>query len=115
ATGGAINLLPRRPKLRERGGEVFAEYGNRNNQQFTGSYNESLGEREAIRVAGQRVSHSSYMKDGTDDQDDWAGRFALRFDASDALTLRVGADYYEQRGHGPGSTPLALGIGPRDG
>src|SRR6185436_19400801 len=33
----------------------------------------------------------------------------------DALTLRVGADYYEQRGHGPGSTPLALETELRDG
>ena len=115
ATGGAINILPRRPQLREQSGEVSVEYGNHANQQFTGWYNAPLGERAAIRVAGQRVSHNSYMKDGTDDQDDKAGRLALRFDPSDALTLRVGVDYYEQRGHGQGATPLALGTDTRDG
>src|SRR5262245_26846105 len=28
ATGGAVNILPRRPQLRDRGGEVIAEAGN---------------------------------------------------------------------------------------
>jgi iron complex outermembrane recepter protein len=115
ATGGAINILPRHPQLREQDGELSAEYGNHNGQQFTGWYNMPLGDRAAVRVAGQRVAHDSYMKDGTDDQDDRAGRVAFRFDPTDALRLHLGADYYEQRGHGPGSTPLAIGTETRDG
>src|SRR5262245_23996838 len=115
ATGGAINILPRRPQLRVRSGEISAEYGNRDNLQFTGWYNAPIGDRAALRIAGQRVAHSAYMKDGTDDQDDRAGRVAFRFDASDALSLRIGGDYYEQRGHGPASTPLASGTETRDG
>src|SRR5262249_31837297 len=83
ATGGAINILPRRPQLREQEGELLAEYGNHDTQQFTGWYNLPIGDHAALRVAGQRVAHDSYMKDGTDDQDDRAGRLAFRFDVTD--------------------------------
>jgi hypothetical protein len=115
ATGGAINILPRHPQLREQDGELSAEYGNHNGRQLTGWYNMPLGDRAAVRVAGQGVAHDSYMKDGTDDQDDRAGRVAFRFDPTDALRFHLGADYHEQRGHGPGSTPLAIGTETRDG
>jgi len=115
ATGGAINILPRRPQLREKSGEIAVAYGQYDNQRVEGWFNAPLGDRAALRAAGQRAYHSAYMKDGTDDQDDWAGRLALRFDASDALSLRIGADYYDQRGHGAGATPLALGADTRVG
>ena len=115
ATGGAVNVLPRRPQLHEHGGEVSVAYGAYDNRNFEGWYNAPLGRHAAIRVSGQRVRHGAYMKDGTDDQDDWAGRVAIRFDASDALSLRVGADYYDQGGHGPGATPLGLDVSRRAG
>ena len=115
ATGGAINVLPRHPQLRVQDGELSAEYGSHNGRQLMGWYNMPLGDRAAVRVAGQGVAHDSYMKDGTDDQDDRAGRVAFRLDPTDALRLRLGGDYYEQRGHGAGSTPLAIGTETRDG
>ena len=107
ATGGAINILPRRPALKTVAGEVTAAYGQYDNQHVDGWFNAPLGDRAAVRVAGQRLGHSAYMKDGTDDQNDWAARAALRFDASQSLSLRVGADYYNQHGHGAGATPLS--------
>jgi len=114
ATGGAINILPRRPMLKTVAGEVAAAYGQYDNQNVEGWFNAPLGDRAAVRVAGQRLGHSAYMKDGTDDRNDWAARAALRFD-SQSISLRVGADYYEQHGHGAGATPLALGADARVG
>jgi iron complex outermembrane receptor protein len=115
ATGGAVNILPRRPKLQTRAGEVAVGYGQYNNVNVEGWLNAPLGERAAVRVAAQRVQHGAYMKDGTDDQADWAARLSVRFEPSDALSLRLGADYYDQRGHGAGTTPLGLDVDSRVG
>jgi iron complex outermembrane recepter protein len=115
ATGGAVNILPRRPVLGVFGGEIGAEYGQDNTVRVDGALNLPVGERAGVRIAGQRASHNAYMTDGTDDQNDWAGRFSFRYDVNDALTLRAVADYYDQGGHGPGSTPLATGVDNRFG
>ncbi len=115
ATGGAVNIVPRRPALGELGGELSAEYGESNTLRADGAFNVPLGERAAIRVAGQRVRHDPFMKDGTDDQNDWAGRLSFRYDISDALAVHLVADDYDQGGHGPGSTPIGLGVDSRFG
>jgi iron complex outermembrane receptor protein len=115
ATGGAINILPRHPVLGVFSGEASAEYGERNTVRMSGALNAPLGDRAAIRIAGQRAGHDAYMTDGTDDQNDWAGRASLRYDVTDALALRLVADYYDQAGHGVGSTPIATGVENRYG
>jgi iron complex outermembrane recepter protein len=115
ATGGAINILPRHPVLGVYSGEASAEYGENNTVHMSGALNAPLGDRAAIRIAGQRAGHDAYMKDGTDDQSDWAGRASLRYDVTDALALRVVGDYYDQAGHGVGSTPIGTGVENRYG
>jgi iron complex outermembrane recepter protein len=114
-TGGAVNVLPRRPALGVTTGEVSADIGEYGTVRVDGAMNAPLGSRAAIRVAGQSVQHDGYMQDGTDDQMDRAGRLSLRLDATDALALRMVADYYHQGGRGPGSTPLATGVDNRFG
>jgi iron complex outermembrane receptor protein len=115
ATGGAINILPRLPVRNEFTGELAAEYGEHNTVRVDGWLNAPLGDRAAMRVAGQHLRHDAYLNDGTDDQADWAGRLTLLVDVSDRMTARVLADYSEQGGHGTGSTPLALGPANRWG
>ena len=53
ATGGAINILPRRPVLGVYSGEASAEYGESNTVRMSGVLNAPLGDRAAIRIAGQ--------------------------------------------------------------
>jgi iron complex outermembrane receptor protein len=115
ATGGAVNVLPRRPELEVLDGEVSAEYGEYDSVRIDGVLNAPLGDRTALRVAGQRTRHDAFMNDGTDDQDDWAGRLSFQRQANDDLAIRMVADYYDQGGHGPGSTPLALDPDNRSG
>ncbi len=115
ATGGAVNIVPRRAELGANTAEMNAEYGEYNTVRADGAVNLPLGTRAAVRIAGQRVGHGAYMSDGTDDQSDWAGRFSLRYDATNAFAIRVVGDYYHQAGHGPGSTPIALGVDNRFG
>ncbi len=113
ATGGAINVITRKPELGRFGGDASVSYGNYDAIQFNGALNAPLGERAAVRVAGQYVKHDGYMTDGTSDQDDLAGRIQFRFEASDAITINLGADYYRQKGKGLGSTILTDAVSDR--
>ena len=108
ATGGAINVLPRRPELGARGGEASGEFGNEDSLRLDGVLNVPLGERAAMRVAGYHVEHDGYMNDGLDDQDDTAGRVSLLLAPNDELSIRIVADYFDQGALGTGSTPIAL-------
>lgn len=115
ATAGAINVLPRRPDPGAWRGEASAGFGNEGYLQFDGFLNVPLGERAAIRAAGFHAEHDGYMNDGLDDQDDSAVRLSLLMEPNDALSIRVAADYFDQDGLGPGSTPVVLGPGHRFG
>lgn len=117
ATGGAINVLPRRPDLGAWAGEASAEFGNEDQMRFDGSLNIPLGDgdRAAVRAAAFHVEHDGYMNDGLDDQDDSAARLSFIAEPNDELSIRVVADYFDQGGLGTGSTPVALGPGNRFG
>jgi iron complex outermembrane receptor protein len=115
ATGGAINVLPRTPVLGDTSAELFIALGNEGTLQAEGAANLPLGERQALRVAGNRVRHDGYLDDGTDAQDDWAVRLSLLAVPNDRLSVRIGGDYFAQGGTGPGATPIALGVERRHG
>jgi iron complex outermembrane recepter protein len=113
ATGGAINIITRKPELGKFGGDASVSYGNYDAIQFNGALNAPLGERAAVRVAGQYVKHDGYLTDGASDQNDLSGRLQLKFEASDAITVNIGGDYYRQKGRGLGSTILTDGVANR--
>jgi iron complex outermembrane recepter protein len=108
ATGGAVNVLPRGPDIGSWGGEANVEYGNEDHVRVDGALNIPLGEHAAMRAAGFHAGHDGYMNDGLDNQDDSAGRVSLLLEPSDQLSIRIMADYFDQGGRGPGSTPIAL-------
>lgn len=108
ATAGAINVLPRVPEIGRWSGEASAGYGNEDYARIEGAINVPLGEAAAMRAAALHVSHDGHMNDGLDDQEDSAGRVSLLVTPDDALSIRVAADYFDQGGRGPGSTPVAL-------
>lgn len=107
ATGGAINVISKKPELHDFGASGSIEYGNYDAVRLDGMLNLPVGDRAAFRVAGIYVRHDGYLNDGTDDQKDWGGRASFRFDASDTLKIVAVADYFHQGGAGVGSTPLA--------
>lgn len=113
ATGGAINIITRKPELGKFGGDASVSYGNYDAIQINGALNAPLGERAAVRIAGQYVKHDGYLTDGNSDQDDLAGRIQLKFEASDAVTINLGGDYYRQKGRGLGSTVLTDAVANR--
>ena len=103
ATGGAINVLPKRPALGQTGGEVQASYGNYDAFQGQAALNLALGDQAALRVAGAFSKRDGYLSDGTSDQDSVSVRGQLLVELTPSLTTRIGVDYSHQGGAGTGS------------
>jgi iron complex outermembrane receptor protein len=101
ATGGAINVIPNRPNLGELGGTFTLGYGNYDWLTGQAALNIPLGERVAVRIAGNIARRDAFLSDGTGKQREYAGRAQLYAEPTDALSLRVGFDYAHQGGSGP--------------
>lgn len=119
ATGGAINVLPARPKLDNVGFDLTAEYGNYDAKALMGALNVPLGDKAALRVAGQVRDRDAYMSDGYDDEEGQAARVSLLLQPTDWLTATIVADYFHQGGKGGGGVlvpgPLTPGApDPKD-
>jgi iron complex outermembrane recepter protein len=102
ATGGAINVLPRRPELGAFGGSVTLEYGNYDSIKGQAAINLPLGETVALRVASQIVDRDGYLSDGYDDEQGEAFRASVLFKPSDDFSALVVGDYFHQGGKGAG-------------
>lgn len=122
ATGGAINLIPKRPELGRFGADFSAEYGNYNAFKTQAGINIPLGDTLALRVAGQLVDRNGYLSDGYDDEKTQAVRATLLWKPSDRFSMLFAADYSHQGGKGVGAvlvptpaTPNAPPISDRIG
>jgi iron complex outermembrane receptor protein len=98
ATGGAINVIPNRPKLDTTSVEGTAGYGNFNWLTLQGAVNLPLGEKVAIRAAGNLSHHDAFLTDGTGNQREEGARLQIYAEPSSSLDLRLGFDYAHQGG-----------------
>ncbi|WP_428630158.1 TonB-dependent receptor [Sphingopyxis sp.] len=103
ATGGAINVIPNRPKIGETSGEFQASYGNYDAIQAQGALNLPIGDRGAFRIAAAYNKRDGYLSDGTGDQDSISVRGQLLAELTPNLTTRFGADFSHQGGVGSGA------------
>lgn len=104
ATGGAINVLPAKPKIGEFSGFVDASYGNYDAVSLQGAVNVPIGETGALRVSGNLTQHDGYLSDGTSDDRSRAFRVQYLAELTPDLTIRVSGDYSQTGGKGAGST-----------
>ncbi len=112
ATGGAINLVPRRPRLGQVEADVIAEYGNYDTKKIQGGINLPIGEIAALRVAGQLVDRDGYLSDGYDDEKTQAARAQLLVQPSDDFSMLLAADYAHAGGNGVGGVLMASPVTP---
>lgn len=103
ATGGAINVLPSRPRLGVLGGDVTLEAANHDALKGQAAVNLPLGETAALRIAGQVIDRSGYLSDGYDDESGEAARVSLLYQPNDVWSALIVADYFHQGGNGVGS------------
>ena len=80
ATGGAVNIITKKPDLSELGGEAEASYGNYNASQIRGYINIPIVTDElAVRLAGDWTRHDGYIKNIFDNSDiDSQNTYSLR-------------------------------------
>lgn len=110
ATGGAINVLPNRPKLDEVSGDINLEAGNYESRKASAAVNVPLGSMLALRVAGQVVDRSGYLSDGYDDDRGEAGRVSLLIKPSSDWSMVLVGDYYHQHGMGAGNVLMPSSV-----
>lgn len=106
ATGGAINLIPRRPTLNEFGGDASLDAGNYNLITAEAAVNLPLSSTAALRTAAQYANRDGYYSDGAADEDAISARAQLLLKPNDALSFNFGLDYANQKGVGPGAISL---------
>lgn len=106
ATGGAINVIPKKPVLGTFSGEGLFEYGNYDSKKASLALNIPIGDTVALRVAGQIVDRDGFISDGYDDDKGEAFRASLLIEPSDSWSMTLVADYYNQHGKGSGAVLL---------
>ncbi|MBO9580434.1 MAG: TonB-dependent receptor [Sphingobium sp.] len=98
ATGGAINVIPIKPKIGKQEGDVSVGYGNFNWITAQGALNLPVGEKAAFRIAGNLSSHDGFLSDGSGSQREYGARAQFYAEPTAQLDLRLAADYAHQGG-----------------
>jgi len=104
STGGVINIIPNDPELGESGGDISLTAGSYGLVNVSGAINVPVSDTSAFRFAGSYVNRDGYNDDGTNDKDNLAFRAQFLTEISDALSIRVGADWMDQGGLGVGTS-----------
>jgi len=113
STGGAINFITRKPG-KDFGVNASASYGNYDAIRLDGGVDLPLGDVGAVRVAGFYDKHDGYVSHParaafgffgpnptypafaggrSDDNKSYGGRFSVRLDPSDQLSVNLSAEY----------------------
>ena len=115
-TGGAVNLIARKPKLGETSGYFNAGYGNYDRIDVNGAISLPLGDRTALRVAGTFARADGWFENVVPGKADlasvreWALRGTLYAEPSDSLrlTLRASTSRQNPRNYGIYAQPEAV-------
>lgn len=118
-TGGAINLITRKPDYTGWHGYVEAGAGNENFTQFSGAVNIPLAETAAARLAVQKTDQdgwgeSNFTGNELYDQDELFVRGSLMADPTDRLSILFQADYLDVNEGGAAEKLLQPGGNPLD-
>ena len=129
-TGGAINIITRRPDLHGSNGYLSAGYGNYDRFSLTGAAEATLVEgRVGARVAFTRLYRKGFVDNVTsrygftntfvgnkdfDSADSWAGRLTLRAKPTDTLDLTLRGYYSKNEPIGSSGVVVQLSPGGRD-
>lgn len=106
ATGGAINIITRRPDLDGFSAGGGVDIGNYNLQRFDGYVNVPISEHAALRIAAQDTSRDGYQSDGYDDDESTGARAHLLWEPSPDSSLLFTANYLELGGRGAVHVPV---------
>lgn len=118
STGGAINIIPVRPKIGVTEGSVEGTYGNYNLIRLRGLFNAPLGDAAALRMSGQYEKRDGYTKNlvagmpAQNDADNVSVRAALNLDGNGPIKALVSGYYSHMKQNGSGVRYLGTDGGP---
>lgn len=104
ATGGAVNVIPARPRIGQNSMGFNLGYGNFDAVDVDAHVNLGVSSNSALRLGGAYSVHDGYNRDGTDDQRRESLRAQYLIEPSSDLSLRIGADYTHLGGKGIGGS-----------
>jgi iron complex outermembrane receptor protein len=110
SSAGAINLIYNSPELGELSGNADAEIGNYDYHHLSGGINLPLGDVAAVRVSGNWLERDGYLSDGSDDDEQAAGRVQLLVEPSSDISVKVTGSLSHRGGAGPGAVPINIGL-----
>lgn len=128
-TGGAINLISRRPDLKGSNGYVTGSYGNYDAYMLQGAVEQTLVEDKlGVRLAMTRTKRDGFIKNagpengfpgvaGNKDfqaEDNIAGRATLRYKPTDNLDITLRGYFAYSDPIGSGGVPYLIGPGQTD-
>ncbi|MDE1917011.1 MAG: TonB-dependent receptor [Sphingomonadales bacterium] len=102
SSGGALNLVAATPKLGQTTGYVQLGAQSYNGINAEAAVNIALGDKVAVRAAGQIVHRDGYISDGTDDDQHESARLQVLYKPSNDFSLRLWSNYQHIGGTGPG-------------
>ncbi|OJW69129.1 MAG: TonB-dependent receptor [Sphingomonadales bacterium 63-6] len=109
STGGAINVITRKPQIGETSGDVSVSYGNYNYAKLNGALNVPISDTLAARVAAQYMRHDGYGKSigvpyvekyDLDDANNLGLRASLLWQPSDSFSAILSAQTFDTDRHG---------------
>lgn len=114
ATGGAVNMVTRRPDFDAVGGFIDAEYGDYDHTRLKGAFNLPVTDSLAFRVAGMMLERDGYIEntaygqvgldgstlpeidDDVDGRDLWTVRLTGEWNITERANLWVQYSYFEE-------------------
>lgn len=123
ATAGTVNIIPWHPALNTWDGSLEAGVGNYAEKSVEGALNIPIGDKLALRIAGEHLEHGTYTHNvgatpglrGPDWEDNYAGRIQLLYKPSDKFDVLLAYDNTVENGGGVIGTNLAVAEGPNSG
>lgn len=100
ATGGALNIIPAKPRIGEHAMSGTLSVGNYDSINAQAAVNLPISDKAALRVAGATYTHDGYNSDGTYSEKGTGGRAQLLVKPSDDLSIRISGDYFKLGGTG---------------
>ena len=101
ATGGVINVITKKPDLKEFSGSIKGEVGNHNSRRLSAVINLPLSDRFGLRAAGAMTQRDGYgFNDVTDNSIDgrdlWSARLSARWEPTDWLTVDLMGERFQE-------------------
>ena len=101
ATSGTVNMKTAQPVLGEALGSAEAEYGSYNSKRLEAMFNLPLGEKAALRLAGNIVKRDGYYTNvatgnDVDGRDSYSLRASFKFEPSDTTKFDLMVSWFDE-------------------